>query len=239
MSKYTTELRFICEHLAGLEESEGYASVAQIIEAARPKIFNFSYPIFDEEYRPVFETKFLKHFYTQEIAAETYGLWHLWLDENMNLLMPYYNKLYAAAKIDYNPFHDVDLTRTHEGSGTSSESGTGSTTGSRSTETESSSDMLEKYADTPQGGVNGLESGKYLTNATMRNDSSEASGSETSSTSSTDSKSASSTDEYVERVTGKQGSGSYSRMFTEYRDSLLNIDQMLLNDLSNLFMQIW
>ena len=39
MSKYTTELRFICESLAGLTESKGYDDVNNIIEAAAPKIF--------------------------------------------------------------------------------------------------------------------------------------------------------------------------------------------------------
>ena len=39
MSKYTTELRFICESLAGLTESQGYDQVNWIIEQAAPKIF--------------------------------------------------------------------------------------------------------------------------------------------------------------------------------------------------------
>ena len=42
MSKYTTELRFICESLADEEESKGYNSIAQIIESARVKIFDFT-----------------------------------------------------------------------------------------------------------------------------------------------------------------------------------------------------
>lgn len=239
MSKYTTELRFICEHLAGKDESEGYMSVDEIIEAARPKIFNFPYPIFDENYRSVIETKFLKFYYTREIAAETYGLWHLWLDSNLNLLMPYYNKLYLAANKDFNPFYDVDLTRQHTGSGTNQENSSGESSAVRESSTENHNEMLEKYADTPQGGVTGLLDGRYLTNATKREDDSTASGKETTGTNSKDSRNAKSTDEYLERITGKQGSSSYSKMFTEYKDSLLNLDQMLLNDLSDLFFNLW
>ena len=56
MSKYTTELRYICEHESGLEESKGYNDVEEIIENARTKIFNFSYPIYDESYKPFLET---------------------------------------------------------------------------------------------------------------------------------------------------------------------------------------
>ena len=57
MSKYTTEVRFICEQNAGLIESEGCDSVDRIIDSARSKIFNFYYPIFDEDYRSVLEHK--------------------------------------------------------------------------------------------------------------------------------------------------------------------------------------
>ena len=71
MSKYTTELRYILEDLAGLKDSVGYNSVATVINEARPKLFDFDYPIFDENYRPVLETKICKHFYTREIGAES------------------------------------------------------------------------------------------------------------------------------------------------------------------------
>ena len=48
MSKYTTEIRYICEKAAGCEESKGYADVDEIISGSIPKIFSFSFPIFDE-----------------------------------------------------------------------------------------------------------------------------------------------------------------------------------------------
>ena len=62
MSSYTTEIRFICEELSGFNESKGYADIEEIISLARPKIFDFNYPIFDENYKSVLETKILKHF---------------------------------------------------------------------------------------------------------------------------------------------------------------------------------
>ena len=100
MSKYTTELRFICETLANLNESVGYDggdvtkidSVKEVIEASRQSIFNFDYPIFDQNYKVTLETKILRHFYTREIGEETYGLWKLRLEDKLNLIMPYYNQ---------------------------------------------------------------------------------------------------------------------------------------------------
>ena len=110
MSKFTTQVRNICESYAGLLEHSGADSVDSIIEQARAKVFNFEYPIFDEAYRPVLETKILKHYYTREIGAETVGLWKMWLNTRLNEIMGYYNEMYKSTKFDYNPLHDVDIT---------------------------------------------------------------------------------------------------------------------------------
>jgi hypothetical protein len=125
MSKYTTELRFICEEKAGLKESVGYTNVKSTIEAARSNIFDFDYPFFTDDenvitahpelvdYKKNLEIKILKHYYTREIAAETYGLWHLWLDTKINEIMPYYNKLYLSELLEFNPLKDTNYTTEH------------------------------------------------------------------------------------------------------------------------------
>lgn len=120
MSKYTTEIRFICETLAGLTESEGYGSISSIIAKSRTKIFDFDYPIFDQAYKPVLETKILKHYYTREIGVETVGLFKHFLDVKMNEIMPFYNKLYLSDTLNFNPLYDVDYTIQHEGEGNKS-----------------------------------------------------------------------------------------------------------------------
>ena len=114
MSKYTTQVRRICESYAGNPENLEYAEVKDIIEAARPKIFSFDYPIFNANYKGVLETKILKHFYMREIAHETVGLWKLRLDTRMNEIMPYYNNLYRSETLQFNPLHDIDVSTTHK-----------------------------------------------------------------------------------------------------------------------------
>lgn len=116
MSKYTTELRFICETAAGYTESAGGGHVDNIIGTARTHIFDFNYPIFDENYRSVLETKIIRHYYTREISEETVGLWKLRLEDKMNLIMPYYNQLYESELIRFNPLYDVDLKTERSGS---------------------------------------------------------------------------------------------------------------------------
>lgn len=113
MSKYTTEVRYICETEAGLQESAGANSVDTIIANSREKIFDFNYPIYDESYRNVLETKILKHFYTREIGLETVGLWKLKLNTKMNEIMPYYNQLYKSALLEFNPLWTDDYSTLH------------------------------------------------------------------------------------------------------------------------------
>lgn len=111
MSKYTTEVRFICERFAGLDESQGFTKVDDIVEKARHSIFE-KYPIFDENYRSVLETKILKHFYTREIGFETVGLWLLKLNQKMSEIMPYYNQFYESEKLSFNPLVNIDTSQT-------------------------------------------------------------------------------------------------------------------------------
>lgn len=219
MSKYTTELRYICETAAGLSESVGYNDVENVIAAARPKIFDFSYPLFDPDYKPVIETKILKHFYTREIGAETAGLWKLWLNRRLNEIMPYFNDLYKSALLEFNPLYDVDLTteRNKDGSG------------SNTNNAKSTADDWRYYSDTPQGGISGLESLTYLTEAERLKNS----GQTDSSGKYTD------TETYLEHVYGKSGGASFSALLKEYRETFLNIDMLVIHELDDLFFNLW
>lgn len=114
MSKYTTEVRWICEDAYGLTgDEEKRPSVNEITSSSkvRGRIFDFPYPIFDEAYRPVLEQKILKRYYTREIGEETVELWKLRLDTRLNEIMPYYNKLYASELIEFNPLYNTNYTR--------------------------------------------------------------------------------------------------------------------------------
>lgn len=307
MSKYTTQVRFICETAAGLSESEGQTSVKQIIAAAIPSVFDFDFPIFDESYRNVLETKILKHYYTREIGLETVGLWKLKLDTKLNEIMPFYNQLYKSELIEFNPMYDVDLTRDHNlkreetTKQDATEKGTTEKTGSvdDSTHTETSDNQnsesatdiqnttgstskeqlgaskthYDKYSDTPQGSLQNVQNDTYLTNARMINDTDSqtgettVSGNDTSTGTTTTNSSADGTndternistndseeksvsqnlnknlnsiDEYIEHVKGKNGGVSYSAMLNEFRTTFLNIDMQIINELSDLFMNLW
>lgn len=118
MSSYTTEVRYICESTAGLTDSADFNSIDKVLSKPTvDKIFNFDYPIFDETYRYPLNKKILRHFYTREIGEETVGLWKLRLQQTLNEVMPYYNKLYELELSKINPFYNVDLTTTRHTTG--------------------------------------------------------------------------------------------------------------------------
>lgn len=173
MSKYTTEVRYICETLAGLNESVGYADVEQVIKNCLPKVFDFNFPIFDESYRSVLETKILRHYYTREIGLETVGLWKLKLSTKLNEIMPYYNKLYKSELIEFNPLYDVDLIRERkiEGKGTKdtengeNRSGSNNTETTQNTENSQNNDSTVTETGGDKGTTNGTANGTQNQNS--------------------------------------------------------------------------
>ena len=266
MSKYTTEIRFICESLAGKDESTGASKVDEVLDGCWAQIFE-NFPIFDELYRGELCKKILKHYYTREIGFETYGLWKLKLNTRMQEIMPYYNKLYESTLLEYEPLHQIDYTRTIEDH--NQKSGTKGTqsarnrtdtinrtdngTVNRSTNGSNSNTKTDLFSDTPQGGITGLDSGTYLTTADKVTDSGTTTGqvAETSSlaktgtTSVADNNTVNGTESennsraYTEHISGKRGGESYANLLKEYRDVLINVDLMVINALADLFMLLW
>lgn len=317
MSKYTTEVRFICEAEAGLTESAGFDDIEDILTASAPNIFNFPFPIFDETYRLPLERKILRHYYTREICEETVGLWKLRLSQKLNEIMPFYNQLYESELLEFNPLYDVNLNINHslgksgtvedkydgfdltgtvkheEGSGSNVQTGNiedeidhgkGETITQRGTETHTYNNThWDYYSDTPQGGLTGISNHNYLTNVRENTaedshtiDFEKMSGNEvvprrtiieqdgtttttktfndkTDTTESTvdgtvnttatkddkNTKTINTLDQYYEHVAGKRGGVTYSKMLMEFRESMLNIDAMILNDLQPLFFGLW
>lgn len=293
MSKYTTQVRFICEQAAGLTESEGFDSIDEILDNSLDSVFNFDFPIFDENYRPVLEKKILRHYYTREIGEETVGLWKLRLQDKLCLIMPYYNQLYESELLEFNPFYDVDYRRTHKGNETGSsnrnekatydrfntanrinketreneEKNTGisnSYTDGESTEEYEHTDL---YSETPQGSISrlDLDGNSYLTNARKVGDDTTNTNKQNNSTQTAVSSNESTTsennsvnnenevrkndisstnnrvsfDEYVDEVVGKQSYENNSSLLKQFRETFLNIDAMIIEELRDLFFGLW
>ena len=239
MSKYTTEVRFICESKSGLAESKGCDNVDEVLEKSWNKIFTTNCTFFDESYRSVLCKKILKHYYLREIGSETVGVWKLWLNTKLEEIMPYYNQLYKSALLEFDPLKDYSVERTHKRTGIDGK--TSSTDVSENSSGSSSNNVTDRelYSDTPQGGLDGLENENYLTSARKNTSVGDSNSSVTSKSGTDYTESVNSTEDYTEKVTGKVGSSSYSKMLNEFRETMLNIDMKVINEFEELFFGLW
>lgn len=263
MSKYTTEVRFICENKSGLEISGGSGDVDSIIANSWNKIFTSKAPFFDEEYRSILCQKILKHYYLREICCETVGIWTLWMNTRLEEIMPYYNQLYESTKIEFNPIHNVDLTSKHERNveGTSKEDGTRTDnttgkrtlTGNRDTDntsvgtrnTTNSSDETKRnlYSDTPQGAITGLENENYLTNARKITDNVNGTGNEETNTTENSGTDYSETEDTTGKIDGVTSNTGKTNTTEDYLETIIGKQgtesfSSLLNEFRETFLNI-
>ena len=327
MSKYTTEVRFICETEAGLSESVGFSDVESVLEKSWDKIFSSSIPFYKEEKRPELCKKILAHYYTREIGYETVGLWKLNLNRKMNEIMPFYNELYKTLDFQYSPLEDVDYFEHHENNDTFSETTTGSasrknsrtgkrkdirmddlsektsisskttdsttdsttvsttvlTNGKTTDKTTSSSTSKTIRSDTPQNDLTDFDAEQYLTSAekTTGSSTNDVAGTSEGKTETSGKTSNSGTRSGTTRETGtrentgiveedgtqeetgsetgrrrekrdntgtgtgdihvwgKRGGQSYAAAIKEYREQILNVDLMVIEELGDLFLKLW
>ena len=328
MSKYTTEVRYICEQAAGLKESVGCDDVEQVVEAAYPKIFSSSLVFYNEETKTRLLPKILLHYYQREIGFETVGLWKLKLNQKLREILPYYNQLYESEALVYDPLKNVDNTHTHEGEyvdnskvdnkrdTTNTETRNLTTVDDGKTSYDHNEDVILRhgktttrgndtnthsitgdgeswvlFSDTPQGGINGVQNGggtsvngtlsdnAYLTNAThttekpastqdtqsfgtveetYNKNGDKADHTDTDGWDKLDNTNTQTgtikdvgnitddnkrkddgTDSYTNTETGKIGVMTYQEMQMKWRESFLNIDMQIIEELGDLFMKVW
>lgn len=228
-----------------------------------------TYPLYqrksEETYIPSYiptreelNNKILNYYKYREIGQETFGRFLFELETALKEIMPYYNQLYFSSDQDFNITYNVDYKRTidrtkEENSSSTSESET-NTTATDETETESHVNGYGKnlVADTPQGSLNSntaqqIDNVNYASNITWNNNLSNdtASTSGESSTSGTNSVSnegtGTETEGTVETTKGNFGVVSAQDLILKYRQTILNIDQQIINDprIQELFMLVY
>lgn len=263
-------LKDICESLyfseTGIQEVNPYV----IIPVVRQTIFDFVYPIFDESYRALLETKILKKYYTRDICRVEYWRWKMDLDTKLNEIMPYYNQMYESAALELNPLYNFTVSVEHQDSGgdeheseesKSNDKSHGTTrqhedelqlSGSDSNTASSNGNSRERFLDTPQGRLDEIENNKYLTNATLNNESNSSNNTTNYGKNSLDKlkevitgkdvtkevfkkkEQITTTRAYVEEVHGRRDI-SDSELLLKYRDTFVRIDEMLLSELNDCF----
>lgn len=76
-------------------------------------IFDFEYPFYSEDRRKQFEQHFIEHFYFDEIGQETVARFKQRLKIKLNLIMPYWNKIFLADELEQRILDNYDVTETY------------------------------------------------------------------------------------------------------------------------------
>lgn len=194
MANYTIELRTIIEN--------------------NVNIFDFSYPIFDESYRAKFEENFINHFYYREIGFETISRFKHHLKTELNILMPYYNKLYTSQGLEQRILDNYDVTETFERN----------VTGSKTGVNENSNKQLFSDTGRKRVDINDIDYVSTInkeTNNTTSNVNDE------------------NNERWSRTMKGNIGVQTDADAIMKYENSLKNVDLLLFEELEKLFMQIF
>lgn len=234
----------------------------EIVESG-VNIWDFTYPSYYKgDDKKSFEQKVIDHFWTRQIGTETVGRFLLFFRRTVREIMPYYIQLYESVDLmkdpDIKPLENYSMKEVYEGTGsntntTESES-TDSTSGNVTSGSGTSNKDTEVHSDTPQGTLN-ISIPAYPLNETTSETIGHASdvtqkfsGSETTETSdvtntgsssATASVTGSNTDSHTLTRRGNIGVTTYSQLLEGYRQTLINIDMQVINDLEDCFLGVF
>jgi hypothetical protein len=230
MSKYTVQVKSLVEN--------------------NYKIFDFDYPLFDPLYKPVLEQKIIDYYYFREIGLETPAQFKQFLKAKLNKIMPYYNQLYSSNDVfkTYDPYKNKNVTTTDSRTNTSDISGRSDSTtnDSQTVDTDNTSsgtnNNKETFSDTPQAKLQSLDYATNYTETTGDTGGTETGNSTTVATGTgalINSGTATTTDQYTSVIAGHDGMKYPTDILMGLRASFINIDAMIIEELTDLFMNIY
>lgn len=189
--------------------------------------------------------KILNHYRFREIGQETFGRWLFELETALKEIMPKYNQLFYSADQDYNPIYNVDYKKTID------RNRKDNTVGTQNSKTSTNGkDTNEEYgkainSKTPQNQLSiantGIDSVNYADDASWSKTSGNSTNNETVDTNGSNSVIGKEDELTVETTKGNFGVVSAQDLVVKYRETIINIEQMIINDprIQELFMLIY
>lgn len=191
--------------------------------ATRPELIGLDkYPLLEESYRETFNKKIIRRFWDRESAHETPEKFAMRMETVLLEEMPYFNELLATTQMQFDPMKTMDLKTVATGEQTSSQQGTNLATNTEESHARSVNSM------TPQNQLSG--NGDYADSMADSN----SDGRNTSNATSTGEGEV--TNNTTSQTVGYQGIPS--ELLRRYRDTIINVDMMVLSRLEGLFMSI-
>ena len=196
---------------------------------------NFPFYTDSEELRLNFIQKFYDEYMFREIGFETVERFKRSLLGKLNKIMPYYTQLYhtelESKNINFMLNKDLIETFEREVSG-SSEVNSNSTTNATGTSTVNSNDIMY---DTPNSRIDDIT--KYPTQGSQGENNATSSSNATSSNNQTGENTQTEKTSLISK--GNIGITSSAQLLKEWREVIINIDEMILNELEDLFMLLF
>lgn len=204
-----------------------YTLTLQQILNSNINIFDFEYELFNPLYKPTFEQLFKDYFLLEEIAHETVGQFKHRLKLKLQMILPYYNKIYMSQELEQRILDNYDVTEKikRNVNGNSQRTNNGKVV--------RSGNNKQLYKDTPKTKID-IDKFDIVTNLT-KNISDEISSSDDIA------KHISTNIEEFERtMTGNIGVQTDADAIIKYWQSLRNVTlEIFENELSSLFMGIY
>lgn len=179
-----------------------------------------------------FEQKIIDHYRFRQIGQETVGRWLHYFRTRMKEIMPYYVQLYEFEAKWFNvddPLESYNLTETFDQETT----GTGTSSGTSETDNTLTGNNTKRFSNTPQGSISNLDN--YLTEATVDNGTNTENMTGSSQVNTEDS----GTTKHTLIRRGNIGVQPLGTEVNNIRDAFINIDQMVINELNDLFLMIY
>lgn len=197
------------------------------------------YPIFDEAHRDELNRKFLNHYNNQEICTETLSMWRLALTRKLDEIMPLYNQQYEISAINFNQLETVRINNTNLSNSATTGASESVTAGTSESTNESASGAKSRAVsqELPQTLLAG--NGDYATAAqdNISDTTATASANDSNTVNQDGTTESETTGTQDSETTGFQGNAAL--MILQYRQSLVNVDMMIIDELKTLFMLLW
>lgn len=185
------------------------------------------YSTFVPEHKDILTGKIVDHYWNRELGQESLDMFQLSMRRKLNEIMPIYNQLYKSALIEFEALSTINI---HTVSANDSTQHT-TNSGTNETISDSTNKSRSVQSETPQTQLSGSED--YATAAADVNGDAHATSNATEDA--TGNATAEATGDST--VTGYQGVAS--DLIMRYRETFLNIDLMIINDLEDLFMLVY
>ena len=193
-------------------------------------IFDFDYPFYNEERRKQFERHFIEYFYFDEIGQETVARFKHRLKLKLNLIMPYWNKIFLADELEQRILDNYDVTETYEKEVI--DNTTQTSNGSVTSTNENTSKNLE--SDTPVTKTD-LDNIDYFSNITKDI----ANGKNDTTSNNTNNVQNTNKENWTRKIQGNYGVQTDANAIVQYWESLRMIELEIFNQLSVLFMEVY